>query len=519
MKHTHSAPHAAGTHLTPAPSAKGQHLAHLMLAVAQAMAAIQAGQSWRQATADTPNGLRPGVQALGFSVLRHWGRATALRQILAKLPPPPLADALLCSALALLAQKKPPYAAYVLLNETVEAAKNHPDSQHQAGFVNACLRRFLREQAALMQRTDALVSARWNFPDWWVRRMQQERSDWQHILRTSNHSAALQLRVNVAQTTPAAYAEVLAQAGVTATALGPVGLELAQHGDVAQLPGYAQGWFSVQDAAAQLAAPLLLADWPAPKGQPLRVLDACAAPGGKTAHLLELAQAQGRELAVTAVELDASRSERIAENLSRLQLPSVELVVADALDFARTAQAEGRQFDAILLDAPCSASGIVRRHPDVRWLRRESDIAKLAKVQQQLLAACWGLLAQGGRLLYCVCSVFQAEGEGVVQAFQARNTNAHALAAPGHLFPQSGDLASGIGDNQASDSPFAWINTVSHDGFYYALLEKRTQSAAVAPAAAAVGVELSATGRPVLRATGARAGSGEKRRRGPRLRP
>jgi len=215
----------------------------------------------------------------------------------------------------------------------------------------------------------------------------------------------------------------------------------------------------VQDAAAQLAAPLLLEGLlPAAGAAPLRVLDACAAPGGKTAHLLEFAGPAAIE--VTALEVDAARSRRIDETLGRLGL-SARVVVADAARPA--AWWDGTPFDAILLDAPCTASGIVRRHPDVRWLRRESDTAQLAVQQAALLAALWPLVRPGGRLLYCTCSVFREEGSQQIDAFLAHNTDARLGASPGHLLPQSGANARAVPDNPSGD----------HDGFFYALLEKR----------------------------------------------
>ena len=187
---------------------------------------------------------------------------------------------------------------------------------------------------------------------------------------------------------------------------------------------------------------------------PLRILDACAAPGGKTAHLLERADCD-----VTALDIDARRCERIAQNLERLGLQA-RIVVGDA---SRPADWwDGQLFDAILLDAPCTASGIVRRHPDVRWLRRPTDIAQLAAIQARLLEALWPLLRTGGCLLYCTCSVFRDEGDNQLQTFVAHHTDALLRPSPGHLLPQSGVEATGLPDNLSRE----------HDGFFYALLQK-----------------------------------------------
>ena len=223
------------------------------------------------------------------------------------------------------------------------------------------------------------------------------------------------------------------------------------------IPGLAEGLWSVQDSAAQCAAPLLVNASGNLKKSKLRVLDACAAPGGKTAHLLELL---GPNAQVIALDIDAKRCERIDQNLQRLGLKA-EIVVADAAQ--PKTWWDGQQFDAILLDAPCSASGIVRRHPDVRWLRRESDIKQLAAIQKNLLKTLWPLLKPGGRMLYCTCSVFRQEGELQVKTFVEHNTDCTLHPTLGHLRPQNSQTPAALVDNLAGD----------HDGFYYALLEER----------------------------------------------
>jgi 16S rRNA (cytosine967-C5)-methyltransferase len=419
--------------------------------------AVRAGRSMTAELERVPPHLRPGVQALGFHALRWLGRAEALRQQLASRPPPPEADALLCVALALASEvDESMYTEYTLVDQAVEAAKQGEATQHQASFINGCLRRFLRERAELLAVCERKPQAVWNHPQWWVDRVRKDHPDvWQSILQANNSRPLLTLRVNTRQTTRADYLLALQAAGIDAEPVGAQGILLAGGGAVTRLPGYADGHFSVQDAGAQLAAPLLLDGLQASSGQPLRLLDACAAPGGKTAHLLELADAE-----LLALDMDAQRCQRITQNLARLQLQA-RIVVADAGQ--PDAWWDGQLFDGILLDAPCTASGIVRRHPDVRWLRRPGDIAQLAAQQKRLLEALWPLVRPGGRLLYCTCSVFRAEGQAQIETFLMHHTDALLRPSPGHLLPQSGAASPVFPDNLLRE----------YDGFYYALLEKR----------------------------------------------
>lgn len=430
---------------------------------ASLLMAVREGQSMTAALEDVEAGLRPGVQALGFHTLRWLGRAEAIRQLLAKRPPPPEADALLCVAIALAwTDDEAPYAPHTLVDQAVEAAKRSEATRHQSSFINGCLRQFLREREALVAQTEKNPQAVWNHPQWWIDRVRKDHPEhWQDILRANNTRAPLILRVNRRKTTPALYLQALAAAGIEASLIGDYGVLLAVAQGVTSLPGFAEGHFSVQDSAAQLAGPLLLSglDGGEP-GVPLRILDACAAPGGKTAHLLELANCE-----VIALDINARRCERITQNLKRLGLQA-ETVVADAGKPADWW--DGRMFDGVLLDAPCTASGIVRRHPDVRWLRRPTDVAQLAAIQGELLEALWPLVKAGGRLLYCTCSVFRAEGDTRIQTFVTHHTDALLMASPGHLLPQNGAQGTVFPDNLLRE----------HDGFYYALLQKHPARAA-----------------------------------------
>jgi 16S rRNA (cytosine967-C5)-methyltransferase len=344
-----------------------------------------------------------------------------------------------------------PYDSFTLVNQAVEAAKRSPHMRGQAAFLNACLRRFLRERAHLLATTDQDAVALWNHPLWWIARLQKEYpTQWQAMLLADNQQAPMVLRVNTRQVSVVQYQKALAEVGLAAHRVGLAGLSLARACSVQQLPGFAKGWVSVQDGAAQLAAPLLLDGWALRPG--LKVLDACAAPGGKSAHLLELAQCE-----LTALDVDALRCERVVQTLARLGL-TARVCVADAAQVSTWW--DGALFDAILLDAPCSASGIVRRHPDVRWLRRAADVAQLAAIQERLLARLWPLVKPGGRLLYVTCSVFKAEGEDQINAFLARHPQAH-------LRPSAPLLAT-----QGADRPVVDNSPGDYDRFYYALLEK-----------------------------------------------
>jgi len=421
--------------------------------------AVRAGRSLTAELASVTPELRPGVQALTFQVMRQLGRAMALRERLASKAPPPAADALLCTALALSWQgDDAPYPVHTLVNQAVEAARQQRQTQAQSGFINGCLRRFMREREVLVAETDSDPQARWNHPRWWVTRVQDEYpEDWQKLLGMAQQPAPMSLRVDTRHHSVTEYQAQLLAIGLAAQPVGASGLQLERAVPVHQLPGFAQGHVSVQDAAAQVAAPLLLQGREA--GQAWRILDACAAPGGKTGHLL----ACYPNAQVLALDVDAERCQRIEDNLQRLGVQAQARAQVRAADAEQPAQWwDAVVFDAILLDAPCTASGIVRRHPDVRWLRRPGDSAQLAQTQARLLKALWPLLAPGGRLLYCTCSVFRSEGDDTVQAFLQRNTDARMLPSPGHLIP--GKIPAGL--------PVKHNALGEHDGFYYALLEK-----------------------------------------------
>ncbi len=458
-----------------APPAQGSlPLARLLELTADAVQAVRdprGGQSLTDVLARCPADARPGVQALSFHALRWLGSATETRARLAPKTPPPNVDALLVTALALLwPADAMPYAEHTLVDQAVGAARLRTPAA--AGFINAVLRRFLRERAAVTEAVLHAPVGAWNHPLWWIERVRHDWPQaWQTLLAAANQRPPMTLRINQRRGSGAAYVQRLAEAGRHATLLEDVAdptpggqtahpsqtVVLAEPCPVLQLPGFAEGELSVQDAAAQRAAPLLLSGLAAPSGRRLRVLDACAAPGGKTAHLLELA-----DLDLLALDSDPLRLQKVQETMNRLKL-SAELRAGDARQPA--AWWDGRPFDAILLDAPCTASGIVRRHPDVRWLRRADDIGALARTQAQMLDALWPLLAPGGRLLFATCSIFKAEGEQQIDAFLQRlapGTASLDPLSPGHLLASHDNAPQGIHGRAP----------MLQDGFFYALLHK-----------------------------------------------
>ncbi len=398
--------------------------------------------------------LRPGVQALAFEVWRNLGRAEAIRTVITKRLPAQDVDSILCIALALIWRGDSLfYDEFTLVNQAVEAAKRTPEAKKQANFLNACLRRFIRERPQLVERTSGDPVAYWNHPRWWIERVKKEHPlVWKDILLGANRQPPMTLRVNQRRNTVTQYSVALQHANVPFSVGAQQEIYLDVGRPVRLIPGFKDGYVSVQDAAAQLAAPLLLDGFPTSSG--LRILDACAAPGGKTGHLLERADCH-----VTALELDERRAKRITENLERLGLCAVVSIgdVCRHHDWW-----DGQLFDAVLLDAPCTASGIVRRHPDIRWLRRESDIGSLALLQQKMLQVLWPMLRRGGRLLYCTCSIFRAEGAGQVETFLAHHSDARLLDSPGHLVSRNTPESELVLDNPTCD----------FDGFYYALLHK-----------------------------------------------
>ena len=426
---------------------KNDSLAFSLLGAARALSLVRSGTALPQALARVGTALQASVQTRGaiqdiaYRTMRRRGRADALVQAMTSKPPQPaLLLALLECALTLLdtGDNDGAYETYTVVDQAVTAASAEPEVAHARGMVNAVLRRFLRERDALDRQLAGNQEAQWNYPAWWIDAARSAYpGQWQVLLAAGNAMPPLTLRINRRKTDMPAYLALLAEHGMAARQVGPTAVRLLQPVPVQRIPGFDDGLASVQDAAAQMAAPLLdLQDG-------MRVLDACAAPGGKSGHLLECA-----DVDLLALDQDGQRLQRVADNLQRLQLQA-RLQQGDA---GSAGWWDGRPFDRILADVPCTASGIVRRHPDIRWLRRRGDATQLAVLSAQILDSLWQMLAPGGKLLFVTCSVWPQESEGQAAAFAVRQ-QALRLPAPGQLLPVA---------DEHSD----------HDGLFYALFQK-----------------------------------------------
>ncbi len=431
-------------------------------AAARAVVAVAArGRRLEAAVAEfaQDSASRPAIQSLAFGAVRWFPELEAVLDLLLDRPAAPLPRDVRALALVGLYQlahgATPEHAA---VSETVEAARalGHPRA---AGLLNALLRRFQRERDAILAAAHRDRAARLAHPEWMLAAFERDwPAQWEGIAAAGNAEPPMWLRVNARRTTCDGYHARLAAAGMESEPCGfaPQALRLARPVDVALLPGFGAGDVSVQDAAAQLAAFFL-----AP-GSGMRVLDACAAPGGKACHLLEVFPGIAE---LVALDVDPARAARIASNLERLALPA-RVVTGDVKDSA--AWWDGRPFERILLDVPCSGTGVIRRHPDIKLLRRPDDIPRFAATQTALLSSGFGLLAPGGRLLYASCSVLAAENAAVVRAFLAANPQAADVTESARLsLPGAAPvLDAGAGCALLS-------GTADADGFYYACLEKR----------------------------------------------
>ncbi|MHB1590647.1 MAG: 16S rRNA (cytosine(967)-C(5))-methyltransferase RsmB [Sulfuricella sp.] len=383
---------------------------------------------------------RAAAQDMSYGTLRFYGQLHAILDLLLQKPVPDAAvRALLLVALYQLQYSRS--AEHAVVDHAVRAAEALKKPWAK-GLVNAVLRNFLRQRIRLLEQAAASEEGRYSHPQWWIEKLRRQYpKDWATQLETNNQHPPMTLRVNRLATSTAAYLDLLHQQGIEGQQVGENAILLEQPVSVDKLPGFGAGMASVQDAGAQFAARLLdVADG-------MRVLDACSAPGGKAAHLLELARIE-----LTALDSDPERLKKIEQTLQRLKLEAHCL----AGNAARPEEWwDGKPFQRILADVPCSASGVVRRHPDIKWLRREADIAVFAAQQAEILDALWRVLGRGGKLLYATCSVFAEENQQQIAQFLVRHKDAQCLPLP---LPSAKD-------GQLTPS-------LQHDGFYYALLLK-----------------------------------------------
>jgi len=424
-------------------------LSEAITIAAQAISEVMSGRSLTEVLDQLEAYERPIVQSLSFDALRKWVRSHELIKEFIPKAPPPEVDHLLSVAIALFLQDAADskgYPAHTIVDQAVKACGEYDKTMYAKGLVNAVLRKvsvLVRPPEA--EKRYSLDPIPMYVPAWWRANLKRNYSKaWQSILFQQAKRAPLILRVNQKQYTREQYQSLLSNAGISSKPIDevagielPSALLLPEAVPVSELPGFYTGAVSVQDAGAQLAAILLN-----PQEDEL-VLDACAAPGGKTAHLLELA-----DCSIQALEIDGERIGKIGGNLDRLRLYSEKVKVLRG-DASKVAWWNGAQFDKILLDAPCSASGIVSRHPDIPFLRREADIKALQERQRTILKQVWKMLKAEGTLLYVTCSIFPEEGDGQAGWFAEQHPDAVRLGAPGQLLP--GKL---------------------NDGFYYALFKK-----------------------------------------------
>lgn len=422
----------------------------LLRLAASATRAVVAGRTLPAALAaiwSENAGLEPRdrafIQDAAYGVMRHLGKLEAVLEALAhKGVRDETLRHLLLVALYQLGYGRMP--AHAVVDHTVRAVVDR--GMGAKGFANAVLRNYLRRRERVDRAGEETPRGRFSYPEWWIAKVRAEFPDeYADILDAGNTRPPFTLRVNRRKIVRDEYLRLLREKEIVADPAGEFGVILAQPCSVSALPGFAEGWVSVQDLGAQLAGPLLdLRDG-------LRVLDACAAPGGKSAHMLELARIE-----LTCLDSDAERMSRVGENLQRLGLEAKQ-IVGDA--GAPSQWWDGQRYDRILADVPCTASGVVRRHPDVKWLRRQNDIAAFAAQQARILGALWSCLKPGGMLLYATCSVFAEENEAQVSALEARYAEAQRL--PLSRSGQGGQILpslAGAAHNQ--------------DGFFYTLFTK-----------------------------------------------
>lgn len=385
---------------------------------------------------------RGAIQDLSYGVLRFYGQMEAILSLLLKksLRDKSLHHLLLVSLYQLQYSKALPH---TVVDQAVSASRALVHGKGMQGLVNAVLRNFIRQRDSLLKKAAENEVGRYSHPQWWIDKLRRQYPrNFQAILEADNKRPPMTLRVNQRKISLENYRSLLTEKAMHAELLGSGALQLSQPVMVENLPGFAEGLITVQDAGAQHAAMFLDVH------DGMRVLDACAAPGGKSTHLLELA-----DVSLTILDNDSARLAQVLQNLQRLNVTAERLLCGDASNPGKWW--DGQPYDRILADVPCSASGVVCRHPDIKWLRRESDLVKFAASQQAILNALWKILSRDGKLLYVTCSIFAEENAMQIEKFLKHHPDACPL-------PLSG---AAMVDGQL-------LPDIQHDGFFYTLLHK-----------------------------------------------
>lgn len=397
---------------------------------------------WRTEAQLSPQ-QRGAIQDISYGVLRFYGQLEAILDSLLKkaLDQPSVHFLLLVGLYQLQYTKAQPH---TIVDQAVSAARALANGRGMQGLVNAVLRNFIRQRERCLTQAVERDVGRYSHPQWWINKVRlQYPHHFEAILETGNKRPPMTLRVNQRKISVEDYRQLLVENGLHAEHLWGGALTLTHSVSVDSLPGFSTGLVSVQDAGAQLAAPFL------DVRHGMRVLDACAAPGGKSTHLLELA-----DISLTSLDSDSARLAQVTQNLQRLNMTVEGLICADA---SKPEQWwDDRLYDRILADVPCSASGVVRRHPDIKWLRRETDLVKFATHQQAILNALWKILNKNGKLLYVTCSIFAEENTAQIEKFLENHSDACTLSL-----------------SEAALINGQLLPTTQHDGFFYTLLQKK----------------------------------------------
>ena len=382
------------------------------------------------------------IKALTYGAVRFLGKSQfIINQLVRNKIENKVVECLIHIALYQLSQEK--FNNFTIVNQAVDAAKKI--DFRKSKFVNAILRNYLRNKDDLHELLNQDQAAKFSYQNWWINKVKDEfKNDWKQILEIGNQHPPLTLRVNKRKINIEKYSEVLSSNSLEHQIISNKGLIINNPLNINDIPGFLEGHISVQDFGAQIATELLDIE----KGQ--KILDACAAPGGKTCNILE-----SKDVAVTCLEVDKVRADKINGNLKRLELDANVIIGSLSND---NLWWDGRQFDRILLDVPCSASGIVRRHVDIKWLRQMNDLKKFSEMQYHLVKSAWPLLKSGGKLLYVTCSIFSKENKDVIEGFKQEFSDAKEI-----------DL---IYPNNVTHIKNQLIPSENHDGLFYALLKK-----------------------------------------------